>query len=84
MSAPSASWSFRTSAGVLRIKSSRARPGRFVLSLDDLPIGSYQSPEIAAGDVFFAITGGPRDLDRVLEAEAPADLNGWTRHPRLN
>src|SRR5262245_36252829 len=84
MSAPSISWSFRTSAGVLRIKPSRARPDRFVLSIDDLPIGSYQSPEIAADDVFFAITWGPRELDRVLEVEAPADLSEWTRHGRVN
>src|SRR5262245_13742532 len=84
MSAPSISWSFRTSAGVLRIKHSRARPDRFVFSIDDLPIGSYQSPEVAAADVFCAATGGPRELDRVLEVEAPTDLGKWTRHGRLN
>ena len=83
MSGPSVSWSFRTSAGVLRIKPSRSGDGRFELWLDDELINSYQSPEIAADDVFMAITGGPRRLDETLETEAPSELSEWTRHERL-
>lgn len=80
--AASVSWSFRTTVGVLRIKPSQSRPGRFVLSLDEEQIRTYQSAEIAADDVGMAMTGGPRRLDEVLETEAPTELGEWTRHER--
>jgi hypothetical protein len=80
--AVSVTWSFRTSVGVLRIRPSSSRAGRFELCLDDALIRSYPSAEIASDDVCMAITGGPDGLDEVLQAEAPSALGEWTRHER--
>ena len=81
-SAVSVTWSFRTSVGVLRIKPSGSRDGRFELWLGGVPVASYASPEIAADDVSRATTGGPRKLDEVLKTEAPSELSEWARHER--
>jgi hypothetical protein len=80
--AVSVTWSFRTSVGVLRIRPSSSRAGRFELWLDGTLIRSYPSPEIASDDVCMAITGGPDGLDEVLQTEAPSALGEWIRHER--
>lgn len=66
---------FRSSVGLFWI---RRRGGRFILGIEEEPLGSYQSPVAAADDVYTRATGhGAWDVRN--DPNAPTDLSEWER-----
>lgn len=61
-----------------RISPKAGRPRETGLWLDDELLGSYQSPEAAADDVYVQVTGH-HAWDTLKNANPPIDLSGWQR-----
>lgn len=68
----------KTKAGVFWIAPQPGTLGRFSLGINDLPLGSYHTPEAAADEVHCHATGWG-DWDILVSVNFPAELSDWTR-----
>ncbi|AHG92873.1 hypothetical protein J421_5356 (plasmid) [Gemmatirosa kalamazoonensis] len=74
-------WHYRTPVGVFWIRPQPNSDGRWWLGVgDEMPLGSYHSPEAAASDMGDQVTGWS-DWDLLRGAQAPRDLSEWTPGP---
>lgn len=67
---------YKTSIGSFSIRPDPHGPGRWCLYIDDLCLGSYASPEMAADDVYLCATGF-YEWDRQETVDHPAELAEW-------
>lgn len=71
---------YRTRAGTFWIMPQTGSPGRYWLGIDDDgPLGSYVSPQLAAGDVYTHTTGHDEWDSLDGRVDGPADLSEWER-----
>ena len=69
-------WKYQSKKGVLWIK--KNRDGRYDLGVESECLGSYNSPQSAADDVFCCVTGyGPWDDQGTVDQ--PTDLGEWEK-----
>ncbi len=71
-------WTYQTEIGVLWIRFDPRTRTRFLLGIDDEPLGWYYSPEAAADDVFLQKTGWS-EWDSLSSPVKPKDLTDWVR-----
>ena len=71
---------YRSSVGTLWIRQQHGSTGRWVLGVDETPLGTYQSAEAAADDVRGQHTGWP-DWDSNDTIVAPRELSEWADGP---
>ncbi|HQN18920.1 MAG TPA: hypothetical protein PKV86_07270 [Syntrophobacteraceae bacterium] len=71
-------WTYQTEIGVLCIRFDPRTRTRFLLGIDDEPLGWYYSPEAAADDVFLQKTGWS-EWDSLSSPVKPKDLTDWVR-----
>jgi hypothetical protein len=69
-------YEFLTSIGMFRIQVDQEEPERVILSIDNILIGKYESPEAAARAVYAQQTGWER-WDFLREISGPRDLSEW-------
>jgi hypothetical protein len=71
-------WQYRTEIGVFWIRFDPRTRTRFVLGIEEEPLGWYYSPEAAADDVFLQKTGCS-EWDLLAATSKPTDLSQWVR-----
>ena len=69
-------YEFPTSIGMFRIRPDPVNPGGVVLSIDDIAVAKYDSPEAAARAVYAQETGWDR-WDMLQNINGPRDLTEW-------
>ncbi len=73
-------YSYVSDVGTFWIKPLPGRSGRFLLGVDETPLGSYLRPEDAARDVHAHRTSW-REWDSLPAADEPVDLTAWQSGP---
>lgn len=69
-------WTCRTHAGLFWIEPAPRKGWR--LGIDDEPLGWYETPDQAAGDVYLQSTGC-FEWDDGPTPDSPADLGDWQK-----
>ncbi len=75
-----ATYHYVSAVGTFWIKPLPRRSGRFLLGVDETPLGSYVRPEDAARDVHAHRTSW-REWDSLPAADEPVDLTAWQSGP---
>ena len=70
---------YKTSVGMFWIKPQPQSPGRFLLGIDDVALGSYASPMLAADDMYMHVTGWSDWDDLDGTEDGPTDIGEWNR-----
>lgn len=73
-------WFYRATIGTFRIRENPDNPGSYMLSIDDIHLGDYDSPSSAAKDVYAQNTGWD-EWDSLEEVSSPPDLSDWAEAP---
>ena len=68
---------YKTDSGTFSIRPDPILIGGYRLYIDDVYLGDYRTPSLAAGDVYDCQTGWP-DWDKRIVVKHPADLDEWT------
>jgi len=71
-------WCCETGIGTFWIRFDPRTRTRFLLGIDQEPLGWYYSPEAAADDVFLQNPGWPQ-WDSLSATIRPKSLSEWTR-----
>ncbi len=69
-------WYYKAKVGTFRIHSNLENPGSYLLKIDNVHLGHYDSPEAAADDVCKRSTGWDA-WDLLPSEEAPGNLSVW-------
>ncbi len=67
---------YQTAFGTFWIKPHPNRPDQYLLGFDDIPVGTYATPEEAAQDVYAQNTGWER-WDTLMEISGPEHIGEW-------
>jgi hypothetical protein len=69
-------WYYETRIGTFQIYPDPEKPGSYLLHIDNVYLGNYDSPQAAADDVYKRSTGWDA-WDSLNSEEAPGDLSVW-------